>query len=114
MLDGIEFKHISRGQDGTQVFGFTNNKLMAYDIQGEKVLIETTINEDITCLQSNQNFVLAGTIKGKVLIFSSELKPIEEVTLNTFKISTLNLFPTTQASVFRCLMGDACGKMSMI
>lgn len=40
--------------------------------------------------------------------------PIEEVTLNTFKISTLNLFATAQFSVYQCLMGDSCGKMSMV
>lgn len=32
MLGGIEFKHISRGQESSQIIGFTNNKLMVYDI----------------------------------------------------------------------------------
>ena len=93
---------------------FWNNKLFIYDIQTEKVLNEITINDDISELKSNQNFILAGTVKGKVHIFNSELKKIEEVTLNTFKISTLNLFVTPQPNIFRCLMGDACGKMSMV
>ena len=76
---------------------------MVYDIEAGKVLKEITIDEDITCLQSNKQFVLAGTIKGKVFIFNSELKPVEEVTLNTFKISTLNLFFTVNNGILNYL-----------
>jgi hypothetical protein len=55
-----------------------------------------------------------GTIKGTVLLYNQEFKLLQEHTLNTFKITNITFLATAQPGVYRCLMGDACGKMSMV
>lgn len=71
-------------------------------------------SEDVTFICSNQNFVLAGTVKGKIHLYSSSLQHIQTMLLNTFRISNITLFESSSPSFFRCLLGDTCGNMTMV
>jgi hypothetical protein len=68
----------------------------------------------VTCIHSNEHFILVGSLKGKVIVYNSELKKIDEVSLASFKISALAFFPAPGPTSYHCLLGDACGKMTMI
>jgi len=74
MSDKTEFKHICRSPKPEHLTGITNNKLLTYDVEFEKVINEVAVTEDVTCLASNDQYILAGTIKGTVLLFNQDFK----------------------------------------
>ena len=70
MSDKIEFQHICRSQNPEHISGITNNKLITYDVQFDKVIKEVAVNEDVTFLASKDQFTLVGTLKGKILLYN--------------------------------------------
>ena len=69
-MNGVEFKAISQGRNSHELVGVSSNRLILLEVAGEKVVSEVKINEDVTELQSNQHFIVVGTIKGKVHFFN--------------------------------------------
>ena len=44
------------------------------DLETEKVIKEVVAADDVTCLKSNKDFIVVGSIKGKIYVYNYDLK----------------------------------------
>ena len=55
------------------------NKVIIYDSNKEVEVKSAQIKEDITFLESNNDFIMVGTLKGNMIIFNHNLEEFGKI-----------------------------------